>query len=296
VHTILGAGAALLAVTFLITSAAAFWMAGHFWRRHRRANAPRQPIGEAQTGRVRVRGRATGAEPMLSPLSRTPCYYYWIDVKTWAPLPGSQWDWLSIHNDTGSRPFFLDDGTGRIAVNPDNAESDFDPVLQAQVAPDGTGRIFVDADRAPYRPTPRDFYSYLETNPPRKGEAVSWMAGTPEPASPGMGDALRPEPRPNWATAVTDPAKAHLGCRFTERCLVADQEVEVLGSIVVDPLTGRTLAKASGDAVFYLTSKTTNVEKTTLVLRAAVALAVGVIFGVLGLMGAIAAVAAAAAG
>jgi hypothetical protein len=287
------AAVAILVTVFLLTSAASFWVAAHYWRRHRRMSAPLQPIGQVvQTGMTRVRGRATGATPLLSPLSRTPCFYYWIDVQKWSQETGIEWDWLTIHNDYGDQPFFLEDGTGRIAVNPHQAEFDLEPVLQAQVSPHGEGKIYVDAARAAHRPTAHEFYAYLERSPPRHGEALSRMVGPPEPAAPDMrDDALVTEAKPNWVNIMpaVNPGSLHLGCRFTEQCVVAGQEYEVLASAVDDPSTGRTLTKSPGNPVFYITSKTSKAGQSTLAVRTAVAIALGIVFGAIGLAVALAA-------
>jgi hypothetical protein len=199
----------------------------------------------------------------------------------------SDWDWLTIHNEYGERTFYLEDESGKVAVNPHGAEFDLDPLLQAQVSPHGDGKIFVDAAVASKTPSAHDCYDYLARHPPAKGEAVSRLAGPPEPAAPDLRDgALEVQSRPRWTYVSRTWVKEerHLGCQFFEHCIVPGQEYEVAGTCADDVVTGRTLAKGTSDPVLLVTSKTTQAEKSSLAMRAGVAFALAMVFGAVGLL------------
>ena len=95
-----------------------------FTRRVRKM--PTTPICSADAGPVAIAGRAASLKPDKSPVSGVPCvywrvsagYYYWSGgYKTWA-------SWLQVYDAESPTPFFIQDGTGRIHIDPQGAEMD----------------------------------------------------------------------------------------------------------------------------------------------------------------------------
>ncbi len=92
---------------------------------------PRQRIGGLPMGLVRVHGKATGAHPIESPLTWTPCYAYEARVEI---LIGDKWLYAGDQGETG---FYLDDGTGSVRMDPEGAEKDLLPTLDCEITRGG---------------------------------------------------------------------------------------------------------------------------------------------------------------
>jgi hypothetical protein len=74
---------------------------------------PSSTVRSAALGLVEVSGTATGPYSVISPLSKTECYFYR------AILPRHE-----DCQETLCVPFFLDDGTGMLLIDPRGAETD----------------------------------------------------------------------------------------------------------------------------------------------------------------------------
>lgn len=86
-------------------------------------NTPTSRIRSASLGLVEISGVATGPYTLPAPISSVPCFLYcttaWIqsdDNKTH--------EWKIVAEETLHVPFFLNDGTGQLLVNPRGAELD----------------------------------------------------------------------------------------------------------------------------------------------------------------------------
>ena len=86
-------------------------------------NTPTSKIRSASLGLVEISGVATGPYTLPAPISGMPCFLYcttaWIqsdDNKTH--------EWKIVAEETLHVPFFLNDGTGQLLVNPRGAELD----------------------------------------------------------------------------------------------------------------------------------------------------------------------------
>jgi hypothetical protein len=60
-------------------------------------------------------------EPLLSPLSQTPCLWYRYNIERYQSS-GKNSQWRSIESKISQRPYLLNDGTGDCYVYPDRAE------------------------------------------------------------------------------------------------------------------------------------------------------------------------------
>jgi hypothetical protein len=59
-----------------------------------------------------------------SPVTRTPCYFYKVDIEKWKTDSKGGGSWSHDVTDTGGVRFYLDDGTGRVLVDARDAEYD----------------------------------------------------------------------------------------------------------------------------------------------------------------------------
>ncbi len=84
--------------------------------------SPRQPFAAPHSDWVEVSGTANGPCSIISPLSETECYFYR------ATLPRH----LDCQ-ETLCVAFFLDDGTGRLLIDPRGAQTDLQPSFSEDV-------------------------------------------------------------------------------------------------------------------------------------------------------------------
>jgi hypothetical protein len=109
-------------------------------RRRLILNTPRSTVRGAALGTVEVSGKAAGPYTLISPLSALNCYYY--RARAWQ---NQQRRWKKVAEETLCAPLFLDDGTGRLLVDPGRAELDLpaafsheysDSVFSSELIPD----------------------------------------------------------------------------------------------------------------------------------------------------------------
>jgi hypothetical protein len=100
-------------------------------------NTPRSTIRGAALGLVEVCGKATGPYTLISPLSEQDCYFYRaVAWRSEDPVGAS--GWKKAAEECLCTPLFLDDGTGRLLLNPRGAELD----LAASLARENTDSAF----------------------------------------------------------------------------------------------------------------------------------------------------------
>jgi len=72
---------------------------------------------------VEVSGLAVGPYTMIAPVTARPCYYYRTAVWEWKQS-GKNKQWVKVAGESMHVPFFLDDNTGRVLVDPRGADLD----------------------------------------------------------------------------------------------------------------------------------------------------------------------------
>lgn len=109
-------------------------------------DTPTSTIRGMAMGLVEVKGEAVPlGQPMLSPFSASPCVYYRYTIEEYVHS-GKSSHWDTIKSEESGVDFLVDDGTGRVEVNPRGAEVDipFDhqfDVNPGQETPDGVLRF-----------------------------------------------------------------------------------------------------------------------------------------------------------
>jgi E3 Ubiquitin ligase len=86
-------------------------------------NTPLSKIRSASMGLVEVTGNPTGPSTMAAAITGTPCYYYRARGWQWVDS-GKGGSWRQVVDESVSVPFFLDDSTGKVLVNPQGANLD----------------------------------------------------------------------------------------------------------------------------------------------------------------------------
>ncbi len=84
-------------------------------------NTPSSRIRSAAIGLVEVSGLATGPYSLIAPITGVPCYFYRTIVWQWKRR-GKSSSWVKEADESMHVPFYLDDSTARVLVNPQGAE------------------------------------------------------------------------------------------------------------------------------------------------------------------------------
>ncbi len=74
-------------------------------------------------GMVELRGLAVGPHTVVAPITERPCYYYRSVVWEWK-RSGRNSEWVRVAAECMHVPFFLEDNTGKILIDPRSAELD----------------------------------------------------------------------------------------------------------------------------------------------------------------------------
>lgn len=86
-------------------------------------DTPFSKIRSASMGMIEVSGQAVGPYTTVAPITARPCYYYRTLV--WElKQRGKNKEWVKVAGECVHLPFFLDDNTGRMLVDPRGAELD----------------------------------------------------------------------------------------------------------------------------------------------------------------------------
>jgi hypothetical protein len=90
-------------------------------RRRLIMNTPSSKIRSASIGLVEVSGLAVGPQTLVAPITGTSCYYY-RTVAWQLKKSGKNEKWEIVAEECMHLPFYLDDNTGRVLVDPQDAE------------------------------------------------------------------------------------------------------------------------------------------------------------------------------
>jgi len=185
---------------------------------------PIMPIGEVAPGNVHITGKAVGAPVLTSPLTRRPCFYYRVLVESWAQSGNRSQNWSMCMRHIDHTNFYLQDGTGSVAVDLQGAQLDLTQVFQRAIEPGrepasigGTG------------PSGNDLRDYLALT---NAKIHADLAERQESVIRALAQA---EGSVSLLPASFSPRDSGLRLRFTETCLLVDQECNVLGTCLDNP-------------------------------------------------------------
>lgn len=85
-------------------------------------NTPTSKIRSAALGLVEVNGQATGPHTMSAPITGKPCFLY--RTVAWQLRNGKKQEWEKVADETLNLPFFVDDSTGKLLIEPLGADLD----------------------------------------------------------------------------------------------------------------------------------------------------------------------------
>jgi hypothetical protein len=119
-------------------------------RRQLILNTPVSKIRSASMGMVELSGLAVGPHTLVAPITARPCYYYRTFVWEWRQS-GKNKQWVKVAAECMHVPFFLDDNTGKVMVDPRGADLDLHRDFQQEFC----DSLFTLKEEAP--PNVRDF-------------------------------------------------------------------------------------------------------------------------------------------
>ncbi|HUO15873.1 MAG TPA: hypothetical protein VMX38_12880 [Verrucomicrobiae bacterium] len=119
-------------------------------RRRLILDTPFSKIRSASMGMIEISGQAVGPYTLVAPITARSCYYYRTLV--WElKQRGKNKEWVKVAGECVHLPFFLDDNTGRVLVDPRGAELD----LHCDFKQEFCDSFFTTKEPAP--PNVRDF-------------------------------------------------------------------------------------------------------------------------------------------
>jgi hypothetical protein len=86
-------------------------------------NTPASKVRSAAMGLVEINGLAAGPYTITAPITDVPCFYFHTTAWQWQQR-GRSSEWVKAADESMHVPFFLDDNTGRVLVDPQGAEMD----------------------------------------------------------------------------------------------------------------------------------------------------------------------------
>jgi hypothetical protein len=113
-------------------------------RRRLILDTPFSKIRSASMGMVEVSGLAVGPYTIIAPITARPCYYHRTVISEWKQNGRSK-TWVKVAGECMHVPFFIDDNTGKLLVDPRGADLD----LHRDFEQEFNGSFFSNQDAAP---------------------------------------------------------------------------------------------------------------------------------------------------
>ena len=113
-------------------------------RRRLILDTPFSKIRSAAMGMVEVSGLAAGPYTMIAPVTGMQCFYYRTCIWEWKQQ-GKNKDWVKIASECMHVPFFIDDNTGKLLIDPRGADLDIHRDFQEEF----NNSFFSSRDEAP---------------------------------------------------------------------------------------------------------------------------------------------------
>ena len=118
----------MMAAAFTLVGGLVFFLGFRSMRRHRIIrDTPRSKIRSMAMGLVEIHGQAALDEALKAPISDTPCAFWKLEIEEYrrksdSKGKGSSYQWVASGGGERSLPFFAEDDTGRVRVEPEGAE------------------------------------------------------------------------------------------------------------------------------------------------------------------------------
>ncbi|HLJ27633.1 MAG TPA: GIDE domain-containing protein [Candidatus Angelobacter sp.] len=237
------------------------------------AGIPEAPVRAIAAGPVHVHGKTAGDGAFMSPVSGAPCYYYKVQVEKWAPQGNqanqanpaqAQGRWEIFKNEAAERTFCVEDGTGRVLVDPHSAEYDLPQTLRAEIGPHSSHYCHIDPSLGLPRLTENQLHAALMADWAQARAAVQEL-GVPGAKVVDKVLAAGQKMGSMGLSMTVDGVSINPGgigesYRFQETCLLAGHEYSVIGTCDQNPSAkderdGKVIRKGTS-APFLISPKT----------------------------------------
>lgn len=240
------------------------------------AQIPESPVGSVAPGPVHVHGKTSGDGALTSPITGMPCYYYKAQVEKWVKQ-GDQERWQVFKNETAQRNFCIEDGTGRVLVDPQGAEFSLPQTIQAEIGPKSNHSCFLDPSLGLPRPNENQLHAILISDWQQARAAVQSL-GIPgaKVADKVLGAG---ETMARWGVTMNvdgveiNPGGVGESFRFHETCLLAGREYSVIGTC--DQSNGKVIRKGTSNKTFIISPKSGQQLAKSLHLQGFLMVAIG---------------------
>ena len=205
------------------------------------ADTPVVPIRSLAMGRSEIYGTARGDVQVVSPVSHTACYWYKVEIEKRTKDSKGRESWSHYATDINGVPFDLEDVTGKVRVDPSQAELD----LQQQCKDDRYGDTYI--ERAGAGTAVPHFAGAPRVEPDEAARAtVESRALSPDEARQEM-ENLRRQMRLERRAQQTSGTKVFSFLRristgggtgrfrLTEYCVIPGQQYHISGSCAENP-------------------------------------------------------------
>ena len=226
------------------------------------ADTPIAPVRSIPMGLVHIHGKATRGDPLTSPLTRVPCFYYTVQVEKYVKKENES-RWETVRTDTEGRPFYLDDSTAKVLVNPQGAEFDVPRTFHGEIGLHSSHSRSIDPTLGVAGPTEQDLFNYASGT----SQARAALQSSNVPGASALAQVLGIEQSLEAAGigvsvggGVNIGFEGDLTYRLTENCLLAGRDCNILGSCVENPAPKdehdrNLILKGQNEKTFLITSK-----------------------------------------
>lgn len=197
-------------------------------------DTPVIPVRSAAMGTVQIRGAAVGEAKILSPVSGIPCHAYQVKIDRWQE--GRNRGWSHYRTDASDDPFYLQDSSGRVRVDPQGAEFDVPEQCRKEIPSSGIVSTSPEALHA----------LSVGIDGSMEGERVRTLA-------PGTDEYLFV-----YAEGVGGSGASRY--RFTEYCVLPGQQIDILGACKENPNPAdandhNLIAKGENETTYLISSQ-----------------------------------------
>lgn len=252
----------VLLIAFLI-GALLFILGFRTYREYRvLVETPEAPVRSIPMGLVRVRGTATGDDRLTSPLTGVPCFYYHVRLEKWVKKENENGKWEKVGTETDERPFYVDDGTGKVLVTPHGAQYEVLRTFHGEIGIDSTHSRHVNPSLGIAGPSEQDLAAYVKGGGSRARAALE-ASDAPGAKTAGKIAGVAQKIGSLGISLSEGGLTMDFGLgqsyRFTEQCLLADRECNIIGTCAENPSPKdehdrNLLKKGQNEKTFLITS------------------------------------------
>ncbi|MGD1104205.1 MAG: hypothetical protein ABSA59_19320 [Terriglobia bacterium] len=248
------------------------------------ADTPIMPIRSIAMGLTHARGKATGDDRLTSSLTGASCFYYSVKVEKWVHR-GKHSGWDTVSSEMEHRPFYLDDGMAKVAVNPQRAEFDLPPTFCSELGPTSGSNRFVEPSLGVAGPSDQDLRAYLTDRSAHARpaqEAANVPGGSAAAKGMSLGHKLEVVGLSIGGGGLSIDFGAHR-YRLTEECLLTERDCIVLGTCVENPSPKddgdrNLITRGENEKTLLISSKTEQITEKDLRKKALILILTGSFF------------------